>query len=225
MSIGNISSLSANSTSSSGASGSTSAASLSQADFLQLMTAQLQAQDPTQPMDNSQFASELAQFSQLSATQDMDSTVQTLSSNLSTALQTSQVISSAGLVGRQVLVQQPSADLTAGTPVNGAVNVAAAGDVQLSIKDAQGNLIKVLDLGQQQPGLATFSWDGTDNNGSPVASGSYALSANNAGSTAPLNTYVAGKVSGAGFGGSNLGTILQVAGIGSVPLSQIVQIN
>jgi flagellar basal-body rod modification protein FlgD len=217
--------LGANSASSSGASGSTSAAALSQADFLQLMTAQLQAQDPTQPMDNSQFASELAQFSQLSATQDMDSTVQTLSSNLSTALQTSQVISSAGLVGRQVLVQQPAAELTAGTPVNGAVNVVNAGDVQVSIKDAKGNLIKVIDLGQQAPGLATFSWDGTDNNGSPVASGSYALSANNAGSTSPLNTYVAGKVSGAGFGGSTLGTVLQVAGIGSVPLNQIVQIN
>jgi flagellar basal-body rod modification protein FlgD len=222
VSIGSLSSISTNSASSSGA---TTAAQLTQADFLQLMTAQLQAQDPTQPMDNSQFASQLAQFSQLSATQNMDSTMQALSSNLSTALQTSQVISSAGLVGRQVLVQQPSADLTAGLPVNGAVNVAAAGDVQLSIKDSQGKLVKVIDLGQQQSGLANFTWDGTDNNGNPVASGTYALSANNAGSSAPLNTYVAGKVSGAGFGGSNLGTVLQVAGIGSVPLNQIVQIN
>ena len=77
---------------------------MTQADFLKLMTAQLQAQDPTNPVDNSQFVSQMAQFSQLSATQQLDTDLQTMSSNVTSNMQTSQVLSSANLVSRDVLV-------------------------------------------------------------------------------------------------------------------------
>ena len=197
---------------------------MTQADFLQLMTTQLQAQDPTKPMDNSQFASELAQFSQLSATQDVDTNLQTLSANLSSGMQTSQVLNSANLVGRQVLV--PSNSLSySGSAVNGAVNVTTAGDVQVSIEDSNGNVVQTMDLGQQPVGLSQFSWNGTDSNGKAVAAGTYSVAANNGGNSAALSTYAAGAVTGVGYGGSSTGTYLQVAGIGGVPLSQVAQIN
>ena len=197
---------------------------MTQADFLQLMTTQLQAQDPTKPMDNSQFASELAQFSQLSATQDVDTNLQTLSANLSSGMQTSQVLNSANLVGRQVLV--PSNSLSySGSAVNGAVNVSTAGDVQVSIEDSSGNVVQTMDLGQQPAGLSQFSWNGTDSNGKAVAAGTYSVAANNGGNSAALSTYAAGAVTGVGYGGSSTGTYLQVAGIGGVPLSQVAQIN
>jgi len=197
---------------------------MTQADFLKLMTTQLQSQDPTQPMDNSQFASELAQFSQLSTQQDIDTNLQSLSSNVSSGIQTSQVLSSANLVGRQVLV--PSDALAySGSAVSGGVNVPTAGDVVVSIKDSSGNTIKTLDLGTQQAGLSAFSWDGTNNNGQTVASGTYSISANNGGNSAALSTYAAGSVTGVGYGGSSTGTYLQVAGVGGVPLSQVAQIN
>jgi flagellar basal-body rod modification protein FlgD len=197
---------------------------MTQADFLQLMTTQLQAQDPTKPMDNSQFASELAQFSQLSATQDVDTNLQTLSANLSSGMQTSQVLNSANLVGRQVLV--PSNSLSySGSAVNGAVNVTTAGDVQVSIEDSNGNVVQAMDLGQQPVGLSQFSWNGTDSNGKAVAAGTYSVAANNGGNSAALSTYAAGAVTGVGYGGSSTGTYLQVAGIGGVPLSQVAQIN
>jgi flagellar basal-body rod modification protein FlgD len=197
---------------------------MTQADFLQLMTTQLQAQDPTKPMDNSQFASELAQFSQLSATQDVDTNLQTLSSNLSSGMQTSQVLNSANLVGRQVLVPSNSVSYS-GSAVNGAVNVTTAGDVQVSIEDSNGNVVQTVDLGQQPVGLSQFSWNGTDSNGKTVAAGTYGVSANNGGNSAALSTYAAGSVTGVGYGGSSTGTYLQVAGIGGVPLSQVAQIN
>jgi flagellar basal-body rod modification protein FlgD len=197
---------------------------MTQADFLQLMTTQLQAQDPTKPMDNSQFASELAQFSQLSATQDVDTNLQTLSSNLSSGMQTSQVLNSANLVGRQVLVPSNSVSYS-GSAVNGAVNVTTAGDVQVSIDDSSGNVVQTIDLGQQPVGLSQFSWNGTDSNGKTVAAGTYGVSANNGGNSAALSTYAAGSVTGVGYGGSSTGTYLQVAGIGGVPLSQVAQIN
>jgi flagellar basal-body rod modification protein FlgD len=203
---------------------SPSGSQMTQADFLQLMTTQLQAQDPTKPMDNSQFASELAQFSQLSATQNIDTDLQTLSGNVSSGMQTSQVLNSANLVGRQVLV--PSSSLSySGTAVAGAVNVTTAGDVQVSIEDSSGNVVQTMDLGPQQVGLSQFSWNGKDSSGAAVPAGTYSVSANNGGNSAALGTYAAGSVTGVGYGGSSTGTYLQVAGIGGVPLSQVAQIN
>jgi flagellar basal-body rod modification protein FlgD len=199
-------------------------AQMTQADFLQLMTTQLQSQDPTQPMDNSQFASELAQFSQLSSMQDIDTNLQSLSSNVSSGIQSSQVLSSANLVGRQVLV--PSNTLSySGSAVNGATNVTTAGDVVVSIADSSGSVVRTMDLGTQAVGLSPFSWDGKDNSGNAVTAGTYTVTANNGGSSAALSTYAAGAVTGVGYGGTTVGTVLQVTGVGGVPLSQVAQIN
>ncbi|RUL76123.1 flagellar hook assembly protein FlgD [Dyella choica] len=200
-----------------------SGTSMTQSDFLQLLTTQLKSQDPTKPMDNSQMAAELAQFAQLGTLQNIQSGLTGLSSNLSSDLQTSQVLSSASLVGRQVLV--PSSTLAySGSTVNGAVNVSTASDVVVSIKDNSGNVVNTIDLGPQQAGLAQFSWNGKDSSGNAVASGTYTISASNGGRSA-LPTYAAGEVTGVGYGGSGTGTYLQVAGIGGVPLGQVVQIN
>jgi flagellar basal-body rod modification protein FlgD len=196
---------------------------MTQSQFLQLMVAQLQAQDPTNPVDNSQFVSQMAQFSTLSATQDVSNTVTALSSQLSDSMSTSQVLSSANLVGRQVLV--PATTTTLGTdPISGAANLTTAGDVTIKITDpASGSVIRSIDLGSQQPGLAKFTWDGKDDAGNPVAAGNYTISATSTG-TDSLTTYVSGAVTGVGYGGTDVGTYLQVAGVGGVPLTQVAQI-
>jgi flagellar basal-body rod modification protein FlgD len=201
-----------------------SGSSMTQSDFLQLLTTQLKSQDPTQPMDNAQMAAQMAQFAQLGTLQNIQSSLTGLSGNLSNDLQTSQVLSSASLVGRQVLV--PSTSLSyGGSTVSGGVNVSKPGDVVVTIKDAHGNVVNTIDLGSQQAGLAPFSWDGKDSSGQNVAAGSYFISANNGSGSAGLITYAAGAVTGVGYGGNGTGTYLQVAGIGGVPLSQVAQIN
>jgi flagellar basal-body rod modification protein FlgD len=212
-------------TSNSSSSSSAASASISQADFLKLLTAQLQAQDPTNPMDNSQFVAQLAQFSQLQATQDLDTNLQSLSSNINTSMQTSQVINSSSLLDRNVLVPSTNMTLTSGTPAGGAVNFTAAGTATVTISDAAGNPIRHITVSNTSAGLTQFSWDGTDDNGNTVSPGSYAISASTgSGSSSSLNTYVSGKVSGVGFGGDSVGTYLQVTGVGGVPLSQVAQI-
>ncbi|WP_333679393.1 FlgD immunoglobulin-like domain containing protein [Dyella sp.] len=201
-----------------------SGSTMTQSDFLQLLTTQLTAQDPTQPMDNSQMAAEMAQFAQLGTLQNIQSSLTGLSSSIGANAQSAQVLSSASLVGRQVLV--PSNALTySGGSVNGGVNVSTAGDVVVTIKDTNGNVVNTIDLGAQPAGLSSFSWNGKDSSGNAVANGTYAVSANNGGNSAALTTYVAGSVTGVGYGGSSTGTYLQVAGIGGVPLSQVAQIN
>jgi flagellar basal-body rod modification protein FlgD len=197
---------------------------MTQSDFLQLLTTQLQDQDPTQPMDNSQMAAELAQFATLSTDQDIDTNLQNLSSNISSGMQTSQVLNASNLVGKQVLVPSSTLDYS-GSATNGAVNVTTAGDVVVTIQDSNGNTVNTIDLGNQQVGLAQFSWNGTDSNGNAVANGTYSISANSGGSSTAMTTYAAGSVTGVGYGGSSTGTYVQVAGIGGVPLSQVAQIN
>jgi len=195
---------------------------MTQADFLKLMTAQLQAQDPTNPVDNSQFVSQMAQFSQLSATQQLDTDLQSLATNVNTAMQTSQVLSSSNLVNRQVVVPSSSATYDGTDAVKGAVNVTAPGSVTVQVVDGNGNVVRNIAMGAQSTGLQQFSWDGTDDNGNAVAAGTYTLKA--ASGSASLDTYVAGTVTGVGYGGSSMGTYLQVAGVGGVPLSQVAQI-
>jgi flagellar basal-body rod modification protein FlgD len=120
----------------------------------------------------------------------------------------------------------PSTSLNySGSSVNGGVNVTTAGDVVVTIKDGNGNVVNTIDLGAQQAGLANFTWNGKDSSGNAVANGTFAISANNGGTSSALTTYVAGSVTGVGYGGSSTGTYLQVAGIGGVPLSQVAQIN
>lgn len=217
-----------NSTSSSNSSSSSSSVSsalsstMTQADFLQLMTAQLQAQDPTNPVDNSQFVSQMAQFSTLSATQQLDTDLNTFSSNVTAGMQTSQVLSSSNLLDRSVLVPSSTASFDGSDAVTGAVNVPTAGSVSVQVLDASGNVVRTMPMGSQAAGLQQFSWDGKDDSGNTVSAGTYTLAATS-GSTS-LSTYVAGTVTGVGFGGSTVGTYLQVSGVGGVSLSQVAQI-
>ncbi|MBA2079178.1 flagellar hook capping FlgD N-terminal domain-containing protein [Rhodanobacter sp. PCA2] len=208
----------------SNAAGAALGSTMNQADFLKLLTTQLQAQDPTNPMDNSQFVSQLAQFSQLASMQDLNTSVNNLSGQITSSLQSSQVLGSVGLVGRHVLV--PSANLSyAGSAMNGAVGVTGAtANVQVVIKDGTGHVVRTLDLGTQSAGLARFDWDGMDDDGKPLPPGEYGVTAADVGGSA-LSTYVDGTVSGVGYGGSDVGTYVQVSGVGGVPLSAIAQIN
>ncbi|HEX7817108.1 flagellar hook assembly protein FlgD [Dyella sp.] len=213
--------------SSSSSSSTATSASVSQADFLKLLTAQLQAQDPTNPMDNSQFVAQLAQFSQLQATQDLNTNLQALSTSVNNSMQTSQVINSSSLLNREVLVPATSMTLDSSDSAGGALNFSAAGTATVTISDAAGNAIRHITVTNASAGLSQFTWDGKDDSGNVVSNGSYSLSAkvtNADGSSGTADTYVAGKVSGVGFGGSSVGTYLQVAGVGGVPLSQVAQI-
>jgi flagellar basal-body rod modification protein FlgD len=202
-------------------SSSTPSTSMSQADFLKLMTAQLQAQDPTNPVDNTQFVSQMAQFSQLQSSQDMVTAVNTLNSTVNGALQTSQVLGSSNLVDRQVLVPSSTMQFDGGS-MSGAVNATTAGNVTVKVTDGNGNVVRTMVVDAPTSGLTKFDWDGKDDDGNTLPSGNYKVTAAN-GDTA-FDTYVTGKVTAVGYGGSDVGTYLQVAGIGGVPLSQVAQI-
>ena len=61
-------------------------ATLGQGDFLKLMTAQLQQQDPTAPVDNKEMLAQLAQFQSLGGISDVNKTLQEISGKLDAVL-------------------------------------------------------------------------------------------------------------------------------------------
>ncbi|WP_448096801.1 flagellar hook assembly protein FlgD [Luteibacter yeojuensis] len=190
---------------------------LSQSDFLKLMVTQMTNQDPTKPMDSTQMVAQMAQFSQVAATQELQQSFDSLATNLSG----DQFVRAAALVGQEVLVPSTAGKLTDGS-FNGAVNVGTSGTyVNVQVKDSSGNIVRTISLGQPDAGLVPFTWDGKSDDGTQLDDGVYKISATSGGTA--IDTFVRGKVEGVGASGTD-GTYVQVAGYGGALLSQIAQI-
>lgn len=195
---------------------------LGQADFLRLMTEQLQHQDPLKPMENSAFLGQLAQFSTVQGIQDLNSQV----TGFSSALASDQVLRGAALVGHEVLV--PSARLPLGDAgsVGGAVAAPGPGMVDFVISDANGQKVHEFSLPASKAGEVNFAWDGTDASGKRLAPGSYNVSASHVatdGTKSDMSTYIKGKVDSVTVGSEGL--YLDLGGMGTVPLDYVLRIS
>lgn len=146
---------------------------LGQEQFLELMVAQLQNQDPFKPLDPSQFLGQLAQFGMVSGIQDMQGSVGTLAERL----RSSQVLDGATLIGRQVLAPGSQAPLAPDGAIRGALEIpSGVTQVEVSVRDAAGQLIRSFTVPARGE-LTEFAWDGRTSAGEPAASGNYRLSA------------------------------------------------
>ena len=203
----------------------TNAATLGGTDFLTLMLAQLKNQDPTSPVDSNTFLTQLAQLSEVQGITQLNTSFSSLSSSLSP----SQALQASSLLGHQALVSSPTAQLAANGTVTGAVNVPqTTSSVVLSVADSSGNVVRTIGLGAQSAGLANYSWDGKETNGSQAPAGTYTLTAQYAGQTktsTAATTLVNGTVESVSMGAGSAGLTLNVAGVGSVPFSSLQQIS
>jgi flagellar basal-body rod modification protein FlgD len=209
--------------SASGSSGPAAMPQITQSDFLSLIIAQMQNQDPTQPADPNQFVNELASLSEVSGINNMDSSM----SNLSSSMQSSQLLTGTGLIGRNVLAAGTTAALVAGGSVSGAVQApAGAGSVTVQVTDASGALVKTLQVPAQASGLTAFTWDGTTNSGAAAPPGTYtfAAAAMSGGSPASLPPYLQSTVNSVTIDPSTQSLSLNTTS-GSLPLSSVIQVN
>jgi flagellar basal-body rod modification protein FlgD len=143
-------------------------------DFLTLFTAQLQNQNPLEPVKNEAFVAQLAQFSQLEALTNM----QTSLDSFVTSMSGERMLGSAALIGKKVAVTDTPTLLTAGGSLDGTLDLPmGASGVQLNVHDSQGRLVQELVAGPQTPGSMPFQWDGKDAAENPAPSGLYRLSA------------------------------------------------
>jgi flagellar basal-body rod modification protein FlgD len=200
-------------------------ATLGGTNFLTLMLAQLKNQDPTSPVDSNTFLTQLAQLSEVQGITSLNTSFSALSSSLTS----NQALQASSLLGHQALVSTGTATLAANGTVTGAVNVPqTTSQVVLNISDSSGALVGQINLGAQSAGLANFSWNGMEGNGSHAPPGQYTLSAQYAGATSgstAATTLVNGTIESVSMGAGSTGLTLNVAGIGSVPFSSVQQVS
>jgi flagellar basal-body rod modification protein FlgD len=196
---------------------------LGQADFLKLMTAQMQNQDPFNPTDNTQMIAQMAQFSQLSATNDMSTTLK----GIATKLGATSASDAMGYVGKNVLTAGTTAYGLSGGGLTGAVELGgAASKVTVSIADATGATLRTFDLGAQPAGTANYGWDGKTDSGATAPAGPYTITvaAQNGGASVGATNLVWAPVSSVSVPASGNPT-LNVAGLGSVAIGDVRQIG
>ena len=143
-------------------------------DFLTLFTAQLQNQNPLEPVKNEAFVAQLAQFSQLEALTNMQSSLDTFV----TAMSGERMLNSASLIGKKVAISDSLTQLTQGGTIDASIDLPeGAAGIQINVHDARGNLVQELIAGPQMPGTTPVQWDGKDAMGNPAPAGLYRLTA------------------------------------------------
>jgi len=211
-----------------GASSSGSAKSktqtLGQDEFLKLMTTQMTHQDPTKPMDNAQFLSQMAQFGTVSGIQDLQQSFKDFSASISS----DQALQATSLVGRTVSIPTDEITLGIGKTIKGFVDLPASSpSVNLRILDSNGDVIRSQSLGEQSSGTVSFTWDGNNDKGNLAPPGSYKIQVEALmnGENTALQTNIQDKVNSVSMGNDSHGLQVNLAGLGSVNFSKISQIS
>ncbi|MHC8331877.1 flagellar hook assembly protein FlgD [Pseudomonas sp. LB3P25] len=192
--------------------------------FLQLLVTQLKNQNPLEPQDNGAFVAQLAQFSSLEGITTLNDTVSGLASNYNS----SQALQASSLVGRSVIAPGGSAVVDTSKSFNGTIAVPASADpVTVKITNADGKVVRTIDLGSQAAGTSSFIWDGKNDAGEVATAGTYTFGATATydGKATSLVTYLPATVNSVTISQTGGELMLNLAGLGSIALSKVQTIG
>ncbi|MCH8552847.1 MAG: flagellar hook assembly protein FlgD [Natronospirillum sp.] len=129
-------------------------------EFLKLMIAQMNNQNPLEPTENGEFIAQLAQFSTVEGITNMADGFETLSASM----RSSQALQASSLVGGAVTVDgETSSMLRYGDLVYGSAKIQPGSDnLRLRIETEGGEEVESVDLGFQPDGELNFKWNGMD---------------------------------------------------------------
>ncbi len=137
----------------------------SQDRFLKLLVAQLNNQDPLNPMDNAQMTTQMAQINTVSGIQELNATLK----GMATQAAATQSLQGASLIGREALIDGNKLSFD-GTLAKGAVSLdGSASQVYVDIIGTNGNRIDTVDMGPLGPGQHPFEWDAGELNLAGIA--------------------------------------------------------
>ena len=190
--------------------------------FLTLLVAQLQNQDPLNPMDNAQVTTQLAQISTVSGINQLNQTVAALSASMGVT----QYLQAASLVGHDVVIGGNDVELASGTATESGVELSAAADhVVVTVTDDSGNVVRTIDLGAQQAGDQFFTWDGKTDSGAKAPDGHYTFSvtATSNGKAVTFDTLMTARVEG--VVSTSTGAMLQLPHGSQIAFADIKQIH
>jgi len=122
--------------------------------FLKLLVAQMQNQDPLNPMDNAQVTSQMAQINTVAGIEKLNSTVHGLNGQFMQM----QSLQAANLLGREVWLEGNALRIEGGVG-EAAFQIASPADrVRVEILSPAGQVVDTLELGAQSAGRQQFSW-------------------------------------------------------------------
>ncbi len=189
-------------------------------DFLKLLVVQMKNQDPMNPMKNTEFAAQLAQFSSLESLNNLNETVQNqylMSQSMNNSFMTN-------MIGKDVKAYGNSVELS-GDKVDIQFNlVRDASTYSIKVMDENGKTIKTINGKSLKAGDKEIEWDGTNDMGTKVEKGTYtfsveALDGNSM--IAETTPYMTGYVKGIAY---NQGTPYLVVNGGFVNLGDIISV-
>jgi len=170
--------------------------SMDQADFLKILTAQLNQQDPMNPMDDKDMTAQLTQFSSLQTLNEISTGIKSLVS----AQNQGSMLNAVGFIGKSVKADgynlSKSGDSSSTVYYSLGESVA---NMQVNIYAQDGSLVRTDAIGAKQAGEFQYNWDGKDANGTALPDGTYgvAIIAEDAsGAPVLVQSKISGEVSG-----------------------------
>lgn len=185
--------------------------------FLKLLVAQMQNQDPLNPMDNAQVTSQMAQINTVTGIDKLNASVEGLSSQFMQM----QALQGATLVGRDVIVPGSQLDVADGVGQGGFELASPADAVKVEILSPSGQVVETMQLGAQSAGMHSFDWPaGTATNDSGLR---FRVSSTLGGTTTTATALMRDRVDAVSTSGT--GFSLELARSGSVAYSTVKAFN
>ncbi len=199
--------------------------SLGQQEFLQLLVAQMRNQDPVNPMDGAEFASQLAQFNSVEQLISVNDGLDQLA--MSQDLMGSSLTNSmaASLTGKDIraLSDQVFLSSEGEAEINFKLNDSAS-DVEIIVRTASGAEVRRESLSGIPSGDSSWTWDGLNNNGERMGEGDYTVEvvAKNGDNNVGALTFIEGFASKVRY--TSQGVYLSVNGI-DIPIGDVEEVG
>ncbi len=190
--------------------------------FLLLLTAQLQHQDPLNPMDTSQFTNQLVLFAQVQQQININQNLETMMSSQNDAA----LASSANYIGKNVTAVSQNLPLQNSDATFYYTTPADAASVSIVVSDSAGNIVDTM-TGNATAGTHSQTWNGANITGGKEPDGTYTLSVTSTGSggkSTQLDTAISGPVTGVAVDPSNNETQVLVGSVG-VDLKNLIEVG
>jgi flagellar basal-body rod modification protein FlgD len=190
--------------------------------FLTLLLAELQNQDPTDPMDSAELTTQMATLSQMEQsikTNDYLAAMTAYASSVNNA-------GAVSCIGKTVTADTSSITVSSGISEGLTFTLAEDADqTVITIRNEDGNTVKTISCENQSSGNNTVTWDGTDSKGNSVADGTYSFSVtatDSNGNSVTASTSITAQVTGVSY---SSGVAYLVTDSGKIAYGDVTQIN
>jgi flagellar basal-body rod modification protein FlgD len=202
----NTSALDAGASTTATATDSTTDPNAAQDRFLKLLVAQLNNQDPMNPLDNAQMTSQMAQINTVTGIQQLNLTMQTMAEQFATM----QTLQGTMMIGRSILAEGNKLAVGEDGTGNGQFVLGnTATSTKIEVLSPSGQVVDTIDLGAQEKGSHSFNWDTSKYTAGDPSTLSFRVVASNADGAVASTTLMQSKVVGTGWANGSLTLTLE----------------